>query len=92
MSFILNPDGSFMSEDQIADDIVGHQLDAEARKQLLAPDFSPIDAHFGLGLWIRNSYGLWDESYPRALFDDPDEISQRVIEKVVGRLRRAVQN
>jgi hypothetical protein len=92
MSLNLNPDGSFMSEDQIVDDIVANQLDVETRRQLLSPDFSPLDAHFGLGGWVRNTYGLWDEGNPHVGRCHPDDISERVVEKVVAKLRRQFQN
>jgi hypothetical protein len=61
-------------------------LPASHRDQLLAtPHADLIKHHFGLGLWIRNNWGLWGggplaDDMRRLDISHPDSMSQAVIE------------
>lgn len=67
------------------------EADLKTIKDLEEPD-DMIDFHFGLGLWIRNNFGLWlgNEAlmteccgfYPR----DPDRASGIIMEALGKRL------
>lgn len=111
VKYNLNPDGSFMSEDEIVEDILAHRIDDAETYELLLYDFDPpvseddklaimasgfnpnAFARFQFGMWIRNSYGLWNTTNPHVTFDPhrrhPDNIAGRVIEKVVARVKAA---
>lgn len=47
--------------------------------------------HFGLALYIRNNYGLWEEGWPLmgpdSLPTHPDDASNRIVEEVWRRLQ-----
>jgi len=57
----------------------------EAENLRVASDDDIALMHFGLGMWVRNNLGLWDEDCPlRKQFgalgiSDPDEVSGRVL-------------
>jgi hypothetical protein len=79
-------------------------LPAEMQAQLAAPDGS-IEAHFGLGMWIRNNWGLWQQgplyhSMTDFGLEHPDDMSGAILEGFAARERgesydvaaRAVEN
>jgi hypothetical protein len=51
-----------------------------------------LDAHFGLGMWMRNNWGLWQEGpLHRAMaargLTHPDDMSSAILDGFVARLR-----
>lgn len=51
-----------------------------------------LSAHFGLGLWIRNNWGLWrdgplGQSMYKMGFRHPDDMSGAILDGFVARLR-----
>lgn len=51
-----------------------------------------ISVHFSLGMWIRNNWGLWEESdfykylYEKTGLMHPDDMSNYVIEEFIKTL------
>jgi hypothetical protein len=69
--------------------------------KMLHPDFieelksgkiESADCHFGLGMWMRNNWGLWSESKLAKYFHErklyhPDSISGIIIDSYISKLR-----
>jgi hypothetical protein len=66
-------------------------LPKATRDELCGLDESDlISCHFGLGMWIRNNYNLWEMqvvSNDGAVMH-PDDISQEIIERMWQKLQR----
>ncbi len=74
------------------------ELDDESLRSLRGMDEADLAGlHFGLGMWIRNNFGLWSGN--NALLEDcasdgepgcfdPDEASMVILRKVWRRARR----
>lgn len=94
---IVNPDGSWMTEDEIVEDILSVMTPEDRRTWESIAYEDLITAHFTTGMAIRNQYGLWkpDNPTPSAPYSEypgdhemhPDQISMRVIQKVWTRVR-----
>ena len=72
-------------------DCLDRSLPPEAQAQLAAPG-GAIDAHFGLGMWIRNNWGLWNggELYRSMIalgLNHPDDTSAAILEGFAARER-----
>jgi hypothetical protein len=75
--------------------VVATLADEDQAKIAAMAESALIGLHFGLGLWIRNNFGLWQE--PSALLDDarrldpsighPDDASMLIIAGVWKRLQ-----
>jgi hypothetical protein len=76
-----NPDGTYLSEDQILADLPNRVTDAETLA-LIKSNFTPSPEHrleaiqaihdqIAFSRWIRNSYGLWREDNPYTLTNPP---------------------
>lgn len=93
--------GRFLTESEIVTDLIDNRLSTEDRAEFRRTAESDlIMFHHGLGMWIRNFYGLWREDNPysrinaapnaQGVIDDelfPDQISQRIIETAWRKLR-----
>lgn len=80
---------TFLSPNEIIDDILKNQLKSEQIKEFQAiPEDDLIMLHHGFGMWIRNHYLLWDSENPHTDGSDaqgdkfPDQVSQAIIEKM----------
>lgn len=71
-----------MSADEIVADLLTKEFDKETTRALLDDFVPPPDAdritaicfhfaHSEFSRWIRNAYGLWDESNPHVLVNAP---------------------
>lgn len=97
-----NPDGTFMSFDQVVDDI-SSAARSETHKLRAWQEVARADLYLGhhsTGQAIRNAYGLWDTENPytkvgnafvndKGVADHPDhadQFSMRVMEAVWDRL------
>lgn len=85
-----------LDEDEIVYDIVTNRLSDDDK--IYFRDMSEDDiimAHMGFGMWIRNSYGLWECSVNRMTssecapdsMEHPDNLSGRIMELVRKTLR-----
>jgi hypothetical protein len=87
-NYNLNADGSFMTEDQIVEDILEKRIDDDVRR-ILKDNFNPpltedekllgfnpyAFAQSSFGRWIRNSYGLWSMDNPHVVLNpSPNKI------------------
>jgi hypothetical protein len=79
-----NPDGSYMNESEIVEDIV-----REIRSSpTLLDEWNKLESwevglmHFGAGMNIRSAYGLWEKNNPHFRFKDADDVSGDILEKV----------
>ena len=98
---ITNLEGlEFLTADEIVKDILANRLpeyEQENLQQMKKEDL--IRLHFGIGMWIRNTYGLWlkpnpHTAQPKDMSDKdyamsdihPDQYSFAVIEKLYDRL------
>ena len=78
-------------------DQVIRMMDAESLKRLRGmAEADIVELHFGLGMWIRNTFGLWSgnrvlledcAAFGEHSFCDPDEASTVIIREVWIRLR-----
>lgn len=86
----------FLNSDEIIYDIVNNKLSEEDKKYF--HDISSGDLtmeHLGFGMWIRNTYGLWEldinplvENNPEPdSMTHPDNLSFKIMELVVKVLR-----
>lgn len=82
----------YLTEDEIVLIIVS-ELGDDSRKTLLATTrYDLIKFHMSAGMGIRNRFGLWEEANPYTNasnpmgYDHPDQVSQRIIEKVWERV------
>jgi hypothetical protein len=79
-----NPDGSYMSESQIIEDVIqdikSSPFVLQQWSKLKLSEVS--DLHFGAGLNIRNAYGLWKDDNPHFKSKHPDDASGDILEKV----------
>jgi hypothetical protein len=67
------------------------RLPVRTLEVLLHPESSELDHHFGLGMWVRNSLGLWQGN--QALMKEigawhPDDASAPIIDALVAYLRK----
>ncbi len=86
MDIKRNPNGSFMDKDAIVRDLHNHiQLNTKQKIQNTSED-QLISYHHTVGLWIRNNYGLWDESYPHSDGKHPDDFSFEIIQEFYRQL------
>jgi len=93
--------GRFLSEPEMVTDLIDNRLTTQDRAEFRkTPEQDLIILHHGLGMWIRNFYGLWREDNPytkvnagpnsEGIIDDPlfpDQVSQRIIEAAWRKLR-----
>lgn len=90
----FSPPPKFLNEAQIADELFT-KLDEKDRRYLAAlPDKSDLlQFHHNVGMQIRNGYQLWNPKNPHTDLSDacaenfPDQVSQRVIERIWGKSR-----
>ena len=73
-------------------DCLDKYLPEDAQAALAKPD-GAIEAHFGLGMWIRNNWGLWKQGpLYRAMtaygFSHPDDMSGAILDGFAARERR----
>ena len=85
-----------LSVDEIVYDIVNNRLSEDDKMRFRdIPEEDIIMEHFGFGMWIRNSYGLWEvmtnplvESNPAPDSEKhPDNLSFEVMKLVSKTLR-----
>lgn len=67
------------------------RLTVRTLEALLRPHADVCDHHFGLGMWVRNSLGLWQGN--QALMKEigawhPDDASAPILEALVAYLRK----
>ena len=72
-------------------DCLDRFLPADVQARLAAPD-GPLEAHFGLGMWIRNNWGLWGEgplyrSMREFGIENPDDMSGAILDGFAARER-----
>lgn len=93
MTYILNPDGSYMNENEILGNFIASSsisMDAQT-VAILRNDFKPTSEmdHYEavscallfseMGRWMRNSYGLWAEDNPHVVLN-PEPNNQNIID------------
>jgi len=91
---ILNADGSFMSPDQIVENLLSIDWTDPAWGEMTESFLSCTDSiiyHFGLGTWIRNSYGLWDKTNPHVK-GHPDDFSGIIIKRFIEAFQEKHRN
>lgn len=59
-----NPDGSWMSFDEIVEHLYGTLSEKELGEVMQMTESQMRALHHGFGMWIRNTYGLWDKTHP----------------------------
>lgn len=77
---------------ETAVDCLDRSLSAEFREQLVKPDGATM-AHFGLGMFLRNNWGLWKGGELRTAmqgmgFRHPDDMSAAILGAEASRLRK----
>ncbi len=85
-----------LNSDEIVYDIINNRLDDESKKYFhdISSDELTME-HLGFGMWIRNTYGLWElltnplvEQNPEPdSIKHPDNLSFKIMELVVKTLR-----
>lgn len=87
-------DGVYIPKDvedaiRVLDEIYSDEQKAELRGVS-----SRFDLHFGLGMWMRNNWGLWRDSRPVKYFErigypayDADGLSSCIISAYLGHLK-----
>ncbi len=86
----------FLNEDEIVYDIIKNRLTEDDKiyfKKAERDDF--IMEHMGFGMWIRNTYGLWEAPMNPLIEEDcapdsmkhPDNLSSKIMELVSQALR-----
>lgn len=102
---VPNDTTSFLTIEEIVEDIIANRLNAEDKEVIVRDDYKPF-LHLGLGMWIRNSYGLWLEECPHTSPSDtthiiggidhnpkhPDAISALIIDQVLTQLKDITTN
>ncbi len=61
------------------------ELSTEDKESLAAMTEEDLSIqHLGLGMYIRNEYGLWDEKCPlrKGIFFEPDSCSSEIIKEL----------
>ncbi len=82
----LNDDGSYMDQHQIANDIIDNDRIADIHHFKDTKRSDLILFHNSLGMWIRNSYGLWQEDYSHKGDEHPDDFSFDIIKMLYDNL------
>lgn len=79
----------FLSPEEIALDIYENRMSLIDFEQLCKMKREElISLHLNMGMWLRNSYGLWMDNNPHTSLEDsrsdrfPDQVSQYIIEKL----------
>jgi hypothetical protein len=86
--YIKNPDGSYMSNEEVAQHVYSTLSNESYLAVLKMPKKEDmIELHFYAGMGIRNNYGMWREDNPHSivnpepnaegLLDDPNHPDQR---------------
>lgn len=98
-----NEEKKFLTEDEIVSDVLGKIVsDPVALKQWLETKKKDlVSFHFNVGMRIRNMYHLWHPENPNTIVNPkpnsrgivdhplfPDQVSQRIIEKVWKKLQK----
>lgn len=71
-----------LSDEWIVADCVASLTPDEVEYWLAMDEREVVGLHFLWGLQIRNEYKLWDPDNSVELFDDPDDRSMRILERV----------
>lgn len=88
-----NPDGTYMSLEQMVQDMLEMLPDDEAEYLKTVEEEKLIMFHNSVGRSIRNEYGLWDKENPYTDCNDhngpthPDQLSNAVIHEIWCRVR-----
>ena len=79
---------AFLTEDEIIYDIVTHRLNDEKTRNEICntSEENLFQFHFDFGMWVRNSYGLWQPNNPIVGDKHPDDLSMELIKLVVKTL------
>ena len=79
----------FLSPNEIVWDIIRNRLDKKSINYIKSASYSDINIeHLGFGMWIRNTYALWNENNPYTDFSNvnndnhPDNLSFNIMLKV----------
>lgn len=105
--YTLNPDGSYMSNDQVVERIWTDLQKPEQAKSLksledLKSEEDLYMLHHGFGMWMRNKFGMWRVDNPHSnlnpprnaknVIDHPDFPDQRSHNVLVALFRRTHPN
>lgn len=86
------PPTFFLSADEIVTDLINRLPGEDIDNIQKRSQEDLISLHFGFGMWIRNTYGMWHESNPHINVTDcnsdfhPDQYSFSVIEQLHKKL------
>lgn len=89
---------TYLTEDEIVEDLTRRLPEAEKERLREWDRGSLIAFHFTWGMKIRNTYRLWWAENPHTVLepaDDPlfpDQVSQRIIERVWERIGGPIPN
>lgn len=83
-----------MTEDEIVDDVISKMPDEDkGYLRFYAKTYGTVGLHHGFGTYIRNEYELWQRPWTPKIVDGcdyaedhPDQISMRIIEKILKKL------
>ncbi len=79
--------GKYMTKEQIVEDILLSLTDADRIMLKYTPEEHLIRYHHTFGMYIRNTYHLWDKEYPYLEGAHPDDYSFDIIKIVWSRVR-----
>ena len=97
------PPTMFLTVDEIVDDFTENRLINKEDAEYIKNVKSGVELHTSVGMWIRNTYGLWLENCPLTDLHDkshivgavdynpkhPDAVSGDIIDLIITRLRGA---
>lgn len=84
----------FLDKERIADDLLNNLTDEDKKAFAHTPKNNIIRYHLNFGMWIRNTYSMWDPNNPYTDPNDPegpthpDQYSYAVMELLHGRLQK----
>ncbi len=82
---------NLLTPDEVVEDMF-NLWDDHSKKEYLAVGYDHlISLHHGLGMAVRNAYGLWHPKYPGVIEGDlgdghPDGISMKILEALYKRI------
>jgi hypothetical protein len=71
--YITNADGSYKTREQIKHYIMS-EIPIESLEEFrnILPEDLCLQHHFGMGIWIRNNFGLWAKDHPNMIDYKPE--------------------
>jgi hypothetical protein len=85
--FRKNPDDSWMSFDQIVFDLYSMLKNDDIKTLAGMTEGEVRHMHFGWGMSIRNTYGMWAEDNPINHDRHPDDVSNDIMVEVWKKVR-----